>query len=548
MKSIWVTVGFLAFSGCAYLATPEKVPSPLQVAYQEVNALEQGFLTSSDAHEKITEIQNLSVEANYLADAESLRIGPLGSAITSHYEGSLAGHAFMEQYYRQLESSEASKHKNWIDKYNSYSQYERLGTIDSPYRILTIEDAYALMRHFGWQLVGASYTQTDDYPLIAYLVVTGKEEEDKWRVWRHYFEITAYPVLASNTNVGADLPIHISSDRPIHVVQKLASGHDHAAKVAFGTHLLKNTNWADESRRAQLDLVEHYLMDADKSGNALGTFNWANTVIQQEGPRLRWMDMYALLDRASKLGLTEAEILLAKITLDRKFGDPARNLLIERLKAVAETSNVDALYTLGIGLIEEQPDAAVEYLRRAAVIGTGFHQIQYVKVVTSPEINGKVDELAFDWIQGMAKDEHPDAMVLLANIHAKGSFEQRTSLRKAKRWYRKSVELEPHNGQTVNEVAWVLATSHNKRLRDPELAVAYMEELMTVNQQARAFPGYIDTWAAAYASSGNFTRAIELQKEALTIAEQNGSTEMSEVLRSHLEDFEANKALTEPVP
>ena len=70
---------------------------------------------------------------------------------------------------------------------------------------------------------------------------------------------------------------------------------------------------------------------------------------------------------------------------------------------------------------------------------------------------------------------------------------------------------------------------------------------MSNNAQARINPAFIDTWAAAYASAGDFQRAIELQEEAVALAEDTES-EVRHLLELHLRNYRDRKALTEQVP
>ena len=75
-----------------------------------------------------------------------------------------------------------------------------------------------------------------------------------------------------------------------------------------------------------------------------------------------------------------------------------------------------------------------------------------------------------------------------------------------------------------------------------------MDYLMNADADARMRPEYLDTWAATYAATDDFERAVALQEEAIKIAEADDYVEVQDVLREHLEDFKAGRTLSESIP
>jgi hypothetical protein len=66
-----------------------------------------------------------------------------------------------------------------------------------------------------------------------------------------------------------------------------------------------------------------------------------------------------------------------------------------------------------------------------------------------------------------------------------------------------------------NDLAWLLATSSDLELRDASRAVTYAEKAVAGTGRTNAM--YLDTLAAAYAETGNFTKAVATQKEAMAL-------------------------------
>ena len=83
-----------------------------------------------------------------------------------------------------------------------------------------------------------------------------------------------------------------------------------------------------------------------------------------------------------------------------------------------------------------------------------------------------------------------------------------------------------------NQLAWMLATSGDPRVRQPEEAVGLAESLVRDGQKSDA--NSLDTLAAAYAAAGRFDEAIRIATQAGTLAQQRGETEIGDQIRSRL--------------
>ncbi|MHC4962889.1 MAG: hypothetical protein ACYTGA_12320, partial [Planctomycetota bacterium] len=58
-------------------------------------------------------------------------------------------------------------------------------------------------------------------------------------------------------------------------------------------------------------------------------------------------------------------------------------------------------------------------------------------------------------------------------------------------------------------------------------------------------PGTLDTLAAAYASAGDFERAVMTAQKAATLATQEGNPALTEIIESHLRLYQSGKMLLE---
>jgi tetratricopeptide (TPR) repeat protein len=105
--------------------------------------------------------------------------------------------------------------------------------------------------------------------------------------------------------------------------------------------------------------------------------------------------------------------------------------------------------------------------------------------------------------------------------------------------YDKAIKLKPKDVGILNNLAWVLATSPDDKLRDGKRAV----ELATQACEATAYkmPHILSTLAAAYAESGDFKTAIQWSTKALELSTE----EQKKNLAKEMESYRAGKPFRE---
>ena len=108
--------------------------------------------------------------------------------------------------------------------------------------------------------------------------------------------------------------------------------------------------------------------------------------------------------------------------------------------------------------------------------------------------------------------------------------------------YREALRLDVKNANAHNNLAWILATGPNG-VRDGKLAVEHATRACELT--AWKDPVWIDTLAAAYAEAGDFDKAMEYQKKALSFPKL--AKAHAEDGRKRLELFAQKKPFRDPV-
>lgn len=105
--------------------------------------------------------------------------------------------------------------------------------------------------------------------------------------------------------------------------------------------------------------------------------------------------------------------------------------------------------------------------------------------------------------------------------------------------FEQAIALGRANARINNSYAWFLVTANNNEYRNIVRARKLAEKAVSLSKRKK--PAYLDTLAATYAANGLFSRALELQKEALATANAQGDTKMEMKLRPALADYETGK-------
>ena len=105
-----------------------------------------------------------------------------------------------------------------------------------------------------------------------------------------------------------------------------------------------------------------------------------------------------------------------------------------------------------------------------------------------------------------------------------------------------AVHLQPNDPSTLNDLAWLLATSRDGRIRDGRRAVTLSRRACELGQWKNAFS--IDTLAAACASAGDFSDAVKFQELAISKLEPADRKAQAGGMQRRLHQYSSGQAYT----
>jgi tetratricopeptide (TPR) repeat protein len=112
----------------------------------------------------------------------------------------------------------------------------------------------------------------------------------------------------------------------------------------------------------------------------------------------------------------------------------------------------------------------------------------------------------------------------------------------AKKSLEQAVHLQPTDPTTLNDLAWMLATSKDNRVRDGRRAVAIATKACTLSYWKNAFS--VDTLAAASATAGNFSDAVKYQQLAISLLDLENRKAQLPGMEQRLRQYSSGQTFT----
>ncbi len=138
-----------------------------------------------------------------------------------------------------------------------------------------------------------------------------------------------------------------------------------------------------------------------------------------------------------------------------------------------------------------------------------------------------------------ARELGDDAATLHASLAETASRLGRP--RDAVRHGREALRRDPDLFPAANNLAWLLATSPDPAIRDPEESIRIAQQALRA--AGGSHPNVLDTLAAGYAAAGRFEEAVQTAERAAALARERSAQELEREIHRHLERYRAGEAL-----
>lgn len=102
----------------------------------------------------------------------------------------------------------------------------------------------------------------------------------------------------------------------------------------------------------------------------------------------------------------------------------------------------------------------------------------------------------------------------------------------ARRALDSAIHIDPSDTTSLNDLAWLLATAPEARVRNPHRAVSLAQKCCGLSHWTNAYS--IDTLAAAYAAAGNFGQAVRYQQLAMQALNKSDRAEQLASMQDRL--------------
>jgi TPR repeat protein len=224
---------------------------------------------------------------------------------------------------------------------------------------------------------------------------------------------------------------------------------------------------------------------------------------------------------------SQVQLGLAFLTGDGVPKDNAEG--VKWLRKAADQDNPVAerylaeMYFKGRGVPADNAEAA-KWLRLAAEQGDAQSEYNLAVLYTQGLGVPRNVKDALNWMHKSAEQGLAAGQVGMGVLYENGDGVPEDPV-EAVKWYRMAVEQ--NDPGAMNNLALLLATSKNDRVRNPQEAISLANKAVAASNN----PDYLDTLAAAYFAAGQTDRAIEAEQKALSMNPENDS--YKEALRKY---------------
>ena len=214
--------------------------------------------------------------------------------------------------------------------------------------------------------------------------------------------------------------------------------------------------------------------------------------------------------------------------LHLRSGNIDRAIVHFRESLKLNQSSAPTHYNLGIALsLQRQLDAALAEFREAIGLDPQYAEA-YNNAGAMLHLGGKLEEASAHYRRALElRPDNVDARSNLGRILTTTGQDAA-----AVEQFRQVLATRADHASALTGLGWVLATSSNPGLRDAKEAVLAAQRASALTGDAD--PTALDALAAAYASAGDFARAVSTAEKAVEASRSRGAAGLTDQIRARL--------------
>ena len=141
------------------------------------------------------------------------------------------------------------------------------------------------------------------------------------------------------------------------------------------------------------------------------------------------------------------------------------------------------------------------------------------------------------------QSERISSNLALSHFNMAAQLNSKTNQSAALFHYRTGLKYQPKNQAAINNLAWILATSPQEKIRNPKEALEMANQLN--RDTGNKIPQVLDTLAASQAANEEFQMAVTTIKNAISLLKENPDANLLKSLQYRLSLYDNQKIYTD---
>ena len=249
-----------------------------------------------------------------------------------------------------------------------------------------------------------------------------------------------------------------------------------------------------------------------------------------------------ILNKALRLNPNSTQALTNLGTALKKHGNLDQAIQQWQNVLNIDPENLNIRYSIALALAQQQKyDDAIDHFNEALRIKPNWPEVHY-NLASVYSILGRKNLAVNHYSEALRlKPDYLKASVSLAH-----TLYELGQIQSALAQYYEALQYEPDLIEALNGLAWILSTTDNAEIRNPQSAIDFAHKACQLTNYQN--PGLLDTLAAAYAADGKFPIAIQTAQKAIKLAQTSEQKNLENEIQKHLLQYKASKPYLEPLP